>query len=218
MKKILFFRLISALESKSLISELWEYFVDKYFTPHYGDYEHINLGSSSMVSLQTIVFAFFIGINIAAVMSVFDKRVLGDFARTLIRDEALSPDRAKTLMELGYFKNTAIRSSLRSGHTLRRVVKCVEEEEYYASLEQKRQEIESAGQKFKSVPFKIDFETAHFYIPEQLKYTAEIKFEKKGTNWLTVAGVFVASLLLMIGVFWIFPDILQMLDNFLSMF
>lgn len=218
MKKILFFRLISALESKSLIGELWEYFVDKYFTPHYGDYEHINLGSSSMVSLQTIVFAFFIGINIAAVMSVFDKRVLGDFARTLIRDEALSPDRAKTLMELGYFKNTAIRSSLRSGHTLRRVVKCVEEEEYYASLEQKRQEIESAGQKFKSVPFKIDFETAHFYIPEQLKYTAEIKFEKKGTNWLTVAGVFVASLLLMIGVFWIFPDILQMLDNFLSMF
>lgn len=218
MKKILFFRLISALESKSLIGELWEYFVDKYFTPHYGDYEHINLGSSSMVSLQTIVFAFFIGINIAAVMSVFDKRVLGDFARTLIRDEALSSDRAKTLMELGYFKNTAIRSSLRSGHTLRRVVKCVEEEEYYASLEQKRQEIEASGQKFKSVPFKIDFETAHFYIPEQLKYTAEIKFEKKGTNWLTVAGVFVASLLLMIGVFWIFPDILQMLDNFLSMF
>lgn len=218
MKRSIIFSLFSALESKSVIAELWEYFVDKYFTPHYGDYEHITVGSSSMISLQSIVIAFFIGVNIASVMAVFDKRVLGSFARALIRDEALSPDRAKTLSELGYFKNTAVRSSLRSGHTLRRVVKCVEEEEYYASLEQKQQEAEAAGQKFKSIPFKMDFETAHFYVPEELKYTAEIKFEKKGTNWLTVAGVFVVSLLLMIGVFWILPDILQMIDNFLGMF
>lgn len=218
MKKSIIFSLFSALESKSVIAELWEYFVEKYFTPQYGDYEHITVGGSSMISLQTIVFAFFIGVNLAAIVSVFDKRVLGDFARALIREDALSPDHAKTLSELGYFKNTAIRSSLRSGHTLRRVVRCVEEEQYDAAIEQKRLEAKAVGQKFKTVPFKVDFKTAHFYIPSELKYTAEIKFEKKGTNWLTVAGVFVVSLLMVIGVFWIFPDILQLLDNFLSMF
>ena len=175
--------------------------------------------ASSLVSFRNIVFAFFIGINIAAIMSIFDKRVLGDFARKLIREEALSPETAMTLSELGYYKNTAIRSSLRSGYTLRRVVRCVEEEQYNAALEQKRLEFEaSGGKKFREVPFKVDFETAHFYIPDELKYTAEIKFNKKGTNWLTFAGVFVGSVAVMFLTFWLYPDILQLIDNFLSMF
>ena len=91
--------------------------------------------ASSLVSFRNIVFAFFIGINIAAIMAIFDKRVLGDFARKLIREEALSPETAMTLSELGYYKNTAIRSSLRSGYTLRRVVRCVEEEQYNAACQ-----------------------------------------------------------------------------------
>ena len=213
------FGLFAALEAEqSLISELWDYFNEKYFSPQYGEYEHFTVEASSLVSFRNIVFAFFIGINIAAIMAIFDKRVLGDFARKLIREEALSPETAMTLSELGYYKNTAIRSSLRSGYTLRRVVRCVEEEQYNAALKQKRLEFEaSGGKKFREVPFKVDFETAHFYIPDELKYTAEIKFNKKGTNWLTFAGVFVGSVAVMFLTFWLYPDILQLIDNFLSM-
>lgn len=213
-------RIFVTLESEqSLISELWGYLKDKYFTPHYGEYEHIQVGTSSMVSFQMIVVAFFIGINIAAIMAVFDKRVLGEFARKLICEEALTPEKAMTLSELGFYKNTAVRSNLRSGSTLKRVVRCVEEEQYNATLDKKRQEFEASGGKnFRAAPFKIDFETAHFYLPEDMKYTAEIKFNKKGTNWLTVLGVFVGSFALMIAAFWLFPDILQLIDNFLSMF
>lgn len=209
-------------EEQSLFSELWEYFSEKYFTPQYGDYEHITVGTSAMVSLRTIVFGFFIGINIAAILAIYNKRFLGDFVRTLISSDAFSPETAKTLTELGYIKNTTIRSELRRGATLRRVVKCVEEEEYLAGLEEKRREFEAAehprGEKFKETRFAIDFATAHFYIPEKDKYTAEIKFEKKGTNWLTFAAVFVLSLLLVVLMFWLTPEMLQMLDNFLSIF
>lgn len=213
-------RILVTLESQpSLISELWEYFKDKYFTPHYGEYEHIQVGTSSMVSFRMIVIAFFIGINLAAILAIFDKRVLGEFARKLIYEEALSPDRAMTISELGFYKNTAVRSNLRCGSTLKRVVRCVEEEQYNAALEQKRLDFEASGGKgFREVPFKLDLETAHFYIPEELKYTAEIKFEKKGTNWLTFLGVFVGSFAMMIAAFWLYPDILQLIDNFLSMF
>lgn len=220
----IFYRLSGILseEEPSLLAELWEYFNNKYFSPEYGNYENISITPSSMTSFRMIVFAFFIGINLAAIYAIFNKRYLGDFARAVISCDALSPETAKTLTELGYLKNTVIRSSLKSGTTLRRVVKCVEEEEFYAGIEEKRREFEASGhprgEKFREASFKIDFETAHFYIPDELKYTAEIKFEKKGTNWLTFAGVFILSLALMILVFRLMPDMLQMTDNFLSMF
>ncbi|MBQ9080993.1 MAG: hypothetical protein IJY27_07990 [Clostridia bacterium] len=216
-------RLFSVLTAEpSLWEELWEYFNDKYFTPDYGDYTYIEISESSMVSLPAIVFAFFIGINIAAIAAIFNKRVLGDFARALISVEAHTPETAQTLEQLGYLKNTAIRSSLKNGTTLRRVVKCVEEEAYYAELEKKRREFEASNTdpkaKFKEIPFSMDVSTAHFYIPEDQKYTAELKFEKKGTNWLTFAGVFIGSIVISLLVIWVVPELLQMLDNFLGMF
>lgn len=222
----------------SLIKELYDYFVDKYFTPQYGDYNHIELGNSSMISLPMILIAFFIGVNIAAIYAIFNKRVLGDFVRVLNYRDANTPETALTLEELGFHKNTAIRSSLK-GVTLRRVVKCVEEEEFLAALEKKRAEFEAAQMsgndgegesakkkvifgskrpKFQEAEFKIDLATAHFYIPESLRYTADIKFEKKGTDWMAYLAVLVITGALVVGLIWIFPDILQLIDNFITMF
>ncbi len=226
-----FFPVIFKLnDEQSLISELFEYFKDKYFTPQFGDYQNFSVGTDSGISLQTIVFGFFIGINLASLIMIFDRRVLGDFVRKLISDECLSPEKAKTLTELGYLKNSAIRSNLKSGVTLRRVIRCVEEDEYNKSLEAKRAEYDAesgkespdgSGKKkrrpaFREVPFVIDFKTAHFYIPNDLKYTAEIKFEKKGTNWLSFFAVLVISFAIMLIVIQFTPDLLQMLDNFLT--
>jgi hypothetical protein len=212
-------------EEQSLISELFEYFKEQYFTPQFGDYQHFSVETGSGVTLQTIVFGFFIGINLASLAMIFDRRVLGNFVRKLISEECLTTEKAKTLSELGFLKNSAIRSSLKSGVTLRRVVRCVEEDEYNKSLEVKRAEYNaetdaSAKKKrrpaFREVPFAIDFKTAHFYIPQDMKYKAEIKFEKKGTNWLSFFAVLVFSLILMVLVIKITPDLLQMLDNFLT--
>ena len=215
-------RLFSYLSSQpSLFEELWQYFSEKYFTPQFGDYEYINLAESSLVSLPMISIAIVIGMCLAAVAAIFNKRYLGDFARALISVEALSPETAQTLEQLGYLKNTTIRSSLRSGATLRRVVKCVEEEQYYAEMQKKREEFEQTNTdpkaKFKEMPYKIDVSTAHFYIPEELKYTAELKFEKKGTDWLAFLAVLVGSILLGLLLIWVVPELLQMTDNFLGM-
>ena len=231
------FRKLSG-EEPSLIKELYDYFVEKYFTPQYGDYNHIELGNSSMISLPMILIAFFIGVNIAAIYAIFNKRVLGDFVRVLNYRDANTPETALTLEELGFHKNTAVRSSLK-GVTLRRVVRCVEEEEFLAALEKKRAEFEAArvsgndgeGEsavkkgifgpkkpKFREAEFKVDLATAHFYIPESLRYTADIKFEKKGTDWMAYLAVLVITALLVVGIIWIFPDILQLIDNFITMF
>ena len=224
------FRTLSG-EEPSLLRELFDYFVDKYFTPQYGEYNHISVGNNSMISFPMIMVAFFIGINIAAVYAIFNKRVLGDFVRALNFRDANSPEAALTLEELGFKKNTAIRSSLR-GVTLRRVVRCREEEEFNALVAEKRREFEAnlmSGNdgegklgvkkpKFREPEFKLDLNTAHFYIPEALRFTADIKFEKKGTDWMAYLAVLVVSAALAIGLIWIFPDVIQLLDNFITIF
>ena len=223
----MFFRLTTRLFSRlssepSLIEELWEFYKDKYFTPQFGDYEHIEIAESSLVSLPMVAIAAVIGMCIAAIAAIFNKRYLGDFVRTLISAEALSPETAQTLEQLGYLKNTTIRSSLKNGTTLRRVIKCVEEEQYYDAIKKKREEFEQTNTdpkaKFKEIPYKMDVSTAHFYIPEDLKYTAELKFEKKGTDWLSFVLVLVGSIVLALLIIWAVPELLQMTDNFLGMF
>lgn len=216
-------RLFSSLSSEpSLWEELWDYFNDKYFTPDYGDYQYIELGEGSMFSLQSIVLAFIIGIILASIAAIFNKRVLGEFVRKLLSEEIHSPEKAQTLEQLGYLKNTTIRSALKHGTTLRRVVKCVEEEAYLAEMEQKRAEFEAANTdprvKFKEIPFVMDVSAAHFYIPEDMRYMSDIKFDKKGTNWLVFGGVIVGAVAMGLLVIWLMPQLLQMLDNFLGMF
>ena len=58
-------RLFAALESDSLLRELWDYLVDKYFTPDMGHYENLGFGSGSLVTVRTIVFGFVIGFIVA---------------------------------------------------------------------------------------------------------------------------------------------------------
>jgi len=89
-------------------------------------------------------------------------------------------------------------------------------------MQKKREEFELTNTdkkvKFKEIPYKIDVSTAHFYIPEDLKYTAELKFEKKGTDWLSFILVVVGSIALALLIIWVVPELLQMTDNFLGMF
>ena len=78
------------------------------------------------------------GVIAAAALSMFQKRTLGDLVRALDREDANEPSRAMTLEQLGLIRNTAIKSDLRHGTALRRVVRCVEEENYLASQAEKK--------------------------------------------------------------------------------
>lgn len=207
-----------------LWQELWQYFQEKYFTMDLGQYENLGFGGTGLISLPQIVAMMLIGVVIAACASMFNKRVLGDFVRVMLQHECHSVEKAKTLEELGYLKNSTIRSSLRHGVTLRRVVHCVEEEEFTRDVEQQRTAYEERRAADPSLPafieptYKMDVNTSHYYIAEKDKYMADIKFEKKGTNWLSFLFVVVVCLVLLVAVLFILPDVFQYLDNFVGMF
>ncbi len=215
--------LVAVLEKDSLFGELWQYVTDKYFTPKMGQYENLNFGTGTLVTINTIVFGLMIGFVIAAVAVVIDKKHLGDFVRSLIANKCNSPESAMTLGDLEYY-GYSIRNAVRRNTALRRVVKCREEEEYYTELGKKRAEYEEKRKSDPSLPYfnetkyQIDLENDCFYIPEDLRITAELKFDKKGTSWKGLLLVLGLSVLLCAFLIFIIPEMLQLLDNFIGGF
>ena len=210
------------VDPKALWDEFWVYIYERFFNPNLNDYEYVSFGEG-FFSLNSIIWGLVIGFFLASCMTIFDKHVLGDFVRCVLSEEAVSKEKAKTLSELGYMRNSIIRGALRSGYSLRRVVKCVEEEEFLLEVEamQKEYEAATAGTRalpFKAPKFKMDPSTMHYYIPEELKYTAEFKFEKKGTNFrsLLLAGAIFLVCAAFIAFF--LPDLLQFIDNIIGIF
>ncbi len=180
-------------DRRSLIAELWDIFYDEYLHPTVY-YENLNIDGDTMLFINIIVFGLCIGIIFAAFAAVFNKRVLGNIVRKLLSEGAVSAENAKTLEELGLENSVLVRYAVRKSVTLRRVVKCREEEEYIAAEAQKRREYKQEHEKdkrasrFRETEYKINPYADTFYIPEEMKYMADVKFEKKGSTWL---GAFV---------------------------
>ena len=207
---------------KSLIEELWEYFEETYFSPEIPYLENFSFGTGSLVTLKTILIGITLGLIFASFVTIYNKRYIGGFIRRMLKEECLDAERARTLDELGYLKSFGVRRAISSSGTLTRWVRCVEEDEFYAKQDAERAEFEKAHEgdknppRFKETDFKRDVKTMHFYIPEERKYAADIKFDAKGANWLSFALVVVVSIALCAFLSYILPDIIKMVDNFIS--
>ena len=211
-------------EEKSLIAELWEYFTEKYFNPDPVYLENFGGGSSRIVSLRLIIIGITLGFCVASILTLIDKKHLGGLVRHMLSEDCVGPENAKTLSELGYSKNTAVRGSLKKGSVLRKWVRCVEEDVYREEIEKKRQEYELKARNnpkakpFKEVEFKRDPNCHHFYIDEEKKYSASIKFDSKGTNVVSAIMVMVISVFICALLCYVVPDMLTLFDNFVSGF
>ena len=204
----------SAEAEMPLWKELWLYFYDTY----YGNsvyYPNLGVDTAAMKNIKNLILAFCIGLSIAAFGAVYNKRVLGKFVRKLLKEECLSPESAKTLGELGFSRNIFVKLSLIFGTTLRRVVHCVEAEEW----EEARKN--AAGSKvveflLPEKRYRNNFSTDRFYIPESYKYTAEIRFAKKGNSLLSLALTAVLGIVAVVLIFKFAPSLLSMIDEFIG--
>lgn len=215
--------------SPSLWQEMWQFLSDKYFSVSFEDYnyDHITLSSSSFFSVQGIIIAVFLGMIVAAAMTLFQKRTLGDLVRALDRESCYDATSAKTLEELGLLRSAAIKQALRRGTSLGRIVHCVEQEEYLTAQAQKREAFEaeqaaiprkSARRAWRDVPYKHDFMTDRFYIPEDKAFGAISHFSKKGSDPLTFGLTIVICIALMMLCCFLLPEMLKLADNFIGVF
>ena len=207
---------------KSLFEELWEYIEETYFSPEIPALDNFDFGTGTLVSLKTILIGLTIGLILASFITIYNKRYIGNFVRKLLSEECFDKESAKTLEELGYLKNTGIKYAIRSDRPLSRWIKCVEEDEFLEEMAKKREEHEEKykddpkAPKFKEIYFKRDVKTMHFYVPEEKKYTIDVKYDAKGANWVSFVLVTVISIAACAFLSFALPDLIKMIDNFIT--
>lgn len=211
------------MEETTIWQDIWDHIYGVYLAVD-GNYENLGFGSNTIMSVRLVVLGLFIGMIIACVAMAYNKQVLGGFVRKLLSSEIKSIEDAKKLDELGYQKNPFIRSAVRKSVSLRRVVKCVEEDEFYARQNADREVYEKKRAenpelpKFKDQEYLVDPSSDHFYIPEQICDIAEKKFYARGSSWgvtvITIIGLCVGFFVLLL----VLPNILSVLDEFVGSF
>ncbi len=207
---------------KSLFEELFEYFEETYFSPEIPQLDNFDFGTGTLISLKTILVGLTIGLILASFITIYNKKYIGSFVRKLLAEECLDKKSAKTLAELGYLKSLGVRQAIKSDKPLSRWIKCVEEDEFYEEMERKRAEYEEAHKdnpkaaKFKEAAFKRDVATMHFYVPEDKKYTIDVKYDAKGANWVSFILVAVISIAACAFLSYTLPDMIKMIDNFIT--
>lgn len=189
----------------STLGELISYFKETYFSIRFGAYDNFSITEQTANIVNKIIPALILGIIVAAIATVYCRRGVGQFVRTLIAKEALSPEAGVTLFETGAFRSTVVRHKLCRDAFLRKVVLCREEQAFLS---------ENGTDK----NYQIDFTKDHFYIPEDLKDRAQIRFNTKGSTWLTVVLAVVLTPIV-VGLFCRFmPNILQLIDSLITYF
>ena len=127
-------------------------------------------------------------ISLAAIITFYQRSIPGGFVRALLRAEALSPEKAKTLAELGYEKSRLIGLELRHGTVMKKTVQRVGEGSDTA---------------------------VRYYIPEELKYRAETRYQSKGNGPLQLILTIALSFGLAILLIRLIPAVLGMIDAIL---
>ncbi|MBQ2735619.1 MAG: hypothetical protein IJF33_07270 [Clostridia bacterium] len=212
---------LSAWYQNSLLCELLNYIGDTYFSVQFDAYDNFSISSEAGVTVRNAILAAMLGIVIAAVMTAYyrNDRGPGGFVRHLLKEEVYSPEKAKTLLELGYFRNPTIRRELARGSTLRMVVRCREAEEAALAAEEPANNLQNGVKKRKTYArktTKIDFRTAHFYIPEELRHRADVRFDKKGSDWGRVIATAIVTIGVASALCWLLPDVLHLADNLIN--
>ena len=212
---------LAANGETSFFEDVWNYLYDVYLRSE-GTYQNLELQKMPLFSIRLTVLGIFIGIIIACIAMAYHKKVLGGIVRKLIEKECLSPESALGAEELGYKKNFLIRNALERSVSLRSIVKCVEEDEFLAqqaeqmALHDEKRKEDSSLKKFKEREYVIDAKSDRFYIPEEKRIRAEIKFEKKGSGWVSTVFAIIFIIILFFAVLLVLPQILTYIDGLLA--
>ena len=207
----------------TVFEELWDHFISKIFLEEMPYYDNFELQSNELFSLRGLILGITVGIVIAALVTLYNKRYLGGFVRYLIMKDCVEIEKALKLDELDRKVGFGIRAAIKTEGSLRRWVHCAEEDLFYDAQEKARAEHEEKyrdaprAPKFKEKTFKRNVKTMHFYVPEDKREEANAKFNPEGANLkgaLIVVGIAVAFGLTLC---YLLPEALVYVDGFMTL-
>ena len=206
-----------------------------FFNPKLEGYTNFTFGDGEMLNIRIMIFSAFIGVLIASLYIIYVKNVVGAFVRKLLTEECLSEDRAMTLEQLGFLHNPFVRLALRGSmltgtvtpvHPFETVLRKGSGEETGSEKEpaqsadtqeaadaQAAEKTEGSRKVAKPNPA-----TVRYYIKEEKKHVAEMRFNARGSGWPTFFFVLLLSVIAIFVIFACLPYILNYLDRTISIF
>ena len=154
-----------------------------------------SLWAETSSTLEKVILSLAIGFILAMFVMLIAKRNVGKVARELIKRGANSPETALTLKEMGIKPHGAATPKLRDPRSLlRRSVKAAPENEGDSPDRPLR-----GGEAL----------TARYYVPEEERIAAEVRFDAKNTTWpIAVLGVIAIGIVAYLCIKYI-PEILK---------
>lgn len=211
-----------ATSGKSLVEELWDYFAENYLSGGV-DYPNLGLVGNSILSLPTILIGIAIGAILAAALAIYDNHVIGRFMRLMLEKDAIGREKSLTLYDLGAGERSPFAKALRKSVSLRRMVRCAEEEDFYTELKAAREEHEKKREEdptleaFKEKDYVFSGEE-HFYIPEDKKIAAWTKYITPTLNPLSIIAIIVGAIVIFFALAFLLPYVLELLDGLIGSF
>ena len=167
-------------------------------------------------SFLFLIWGLYAGILLGVLFSLITRVHSYKVIHALTENGAEDRESAKTLDELGFGKNLIIKRMLRTNAPLRKLVLCANETELPP---RKMSGIRRFWrEKFLKDPLppKTDFSIARFYLPEEKRVTAEVRYTVEGhpiRNFiLAVVGLTAVALFTVFAL----PELLTMLDNLIT--
>lgn len=161
-------------------------------------------------TLSAAVWIIFAGVCFGAFYAYYHRRLLGDLLRSFIAAGASDEQSAKTLDEAGYgsgIKQSFARFALKKGSVLRKTICTVYDEKAPVK--------KHSDQLFAKAP--QDQREQRYYIPEERRITAEVRYDGKGTTatmlMVTVISFFVAAIIIVSLLPWIMRNYQNLINS-----
>ncbi len=136
--------------------------IASFFSVRVGEYENISFSAANASTATVLIWGICLAIILASLYAFYVQKVPGRVARTLLHLEAKDAESAKTAKELGVAPRSLAMRELTRGTALRRIVQETEGDE------------------------------PRYFISEDLRYRAEVRYDKKGNE---LRGLLLAVLL-----------------------
>ena len=198
--------------------DVWNYLYDVYLRVD-GNYQNLGFEKTPLFSLRLTVLGIFVGGIFACLAMAYHKQVLGGAVCRLLEKDCKDADSAMTAQELGYGKNILVKYALCRSVALRRVVKCAEAESFYGEqAEDKAAYDKKIAQgvklpRYKEREYLVDIGKDRFFIPEELRESAQGKFRRRGSGWVTTLISIVVLVIIFFIILLVLPQLLGFVDG-----
>ncbi|MBE6542507.1 MAG: hypothetical protein E7672_08715 [Ruminococcaceae bacterium] len=179
-------------------------------------FDNLNIDLESG-SLNVIIWGICAGILIGLVISLICRAGAGSFISSLVNSGTSDPSSAKTIDELSpKYKGLVKFLMLGTGSPLRRAVVCANRDEIKVKKVSGLKKFYYEKFLKDSVPEKIPLKNAKFYLPEENRITAELRYpvEKRPIHTFVIGLVLIIAAAAFLT--FVIPELLQMLDNFIT--